>query len=93
MTTLWFYVVALSFEHADAGLAMEGCGFDGAGRYKEDAPAEVSFRSDVLLVGSVEGCTICSGQTYGPIAAQAQTRGLRLRFREPQMLTFSCSSI
>lgn len=78
MTVMWFYVAALSLEHSDAVQAMEGHGFDKAGRFKEHAAARASFRADMLLVRSTEGCAICLGQAYIHLAAEKWFHGMRL---------------
>ena len=78
MTTLWFYVAALSLEHADAVQAMEGQGFDGAGRYKEHAPARASLRADMLLVCSADGlCNLLGAGPY-PCGCLERPYGLHL---------------
>ena len=56
MTSMWFYVAALSIDHSDAVHAMEGHGFDSAGRY-EDAPTATTFPAGVLLVQCPVSCT------------------------------------
>ena len=82
---MWFYVAALSPDHSDAGHAMEGHGFDAAGRYKEDAPTPASCRAEVLLVGITEACTVCPGRVHIHDAAQKRPYGLLLD-ADPQLL-------
>lgn len=90
---MWFYVAALSPDHSDAGHAMEGHGFDAAGRYKEDAPTPASCRAEVLLVGITEGCTACPGQAHIHIAAQKQPDGLLLDADPQQLISLSLQQV